>query len=57
MVALMERWEMADPAKVYERIEAARRRQAENSKEAREARARQELENLFKEKAGDKGSD
>jgi len=43
----MERWRMADPAKVYERIEAMRRRQAESSKEAREARARQELEALF----------
>lgn len=43
----MERWRFADPARVYERIEAQERRRAENSKEARQERARQELEALF----------
>lgn len=45
----MERWRMRDPALVYERIEAQERRRAENSKEARQERARQELEALFEE--------
>lgn len=57
VVALMERWRMGDPAKVYERIEAMERRRAENSREAREARAKQELEALFEEVSDDRSSD
>ncbi len=52
----MERWRMADPARVYERIEAQERRRAENSKEARQERARQGLEELFREAEHDESN-
>lgn len=45
---VVERWMMADPARVYERVETLGRRQAVNSKVAREERAKQELEALFR---------
>lgn len=42
-----ESWERRDPFEVYARRQARERRKAENSKEARAERARQELEALF----------
>ena len=45
----MERWRMGDPARVYERIEAQEQAKAARTPEAKQERARKELEELFKE--------
>src|SRR5690606_33655998 len=44
---VMERWRFADPARVYERIEAQERRRLARSKEAKQEAARQKLESVF----------
>ena len=43
----MERWRFADPARVYERIEAQERRKAERSRVGKQQRAKQGLQALF----------
>lgn len=50
MVALMERWEMADPERVLMRKQEMARQRAENIRESRQERARRELEALFEVK-------
>ena len=45
----MERWRFADPARVYERIEAQERRRAERSKEGRQEKAKAGLKALFED--------
>ena len=45
----MPRWMMADPAKVYERIEATEQARAARAPEAKSARAKEKLKSLFKE--------
>ena len=47
------RWMMADPSRVYERIEAMQQAQAARAPEAKQERARKELEELFKEPPSD----
>ena len=43
----MERWRFADPARVYERIEAQERQRMARTKEARQEAARQRMEAVF----------
>lgn len=45
----MPRWMMADPAKVYERIEEAEQAKAARSPQAKQDRAKEKLKSLFKE--------
>lgn len=47
----MERWQFADPARVYERMERQQQRRQENSKERKSMIAAQKLESLFEKPA------
>ena len=47
MGALLPKWAMGDPAKVYERLEGLRRRPPEPPRLTSQEQARQELEQLF----------
>lgn len=49
----MESWRYRDPAIVAERLEEMARKRAARTREARAEKARQELEKLFKERAGE----
>lgn len=49
MGTLLPKWAMGDPAKVYERLEALRRRPQEPPRLTRQEQARRELEQLFSE--------
>lgn len=48
-MADLPKWMMRDPALVYERIEAQEQAKAARTPEAKQERARKELEELFKE--------
>lgn len=49
----LESWKWRDPAKVYERIEAQELARVARTPEAKQERARRELEELFKEPPSD----
>jgi len=49
MSAELPRWMMADPAKVYERIEATEQAKAARSPQSKQDRAKEKLKSLFKE--------
>lgn len=49
----MEAWRYRDPALVYERIQEQERRRKAKNEQARQERAKQQLEELFKEPASE----
>ncbi|HWK70018.1 MAG TPA: hypothetical protein VNS29_04170 [Burkholderiaceae bacterium] len=49
MSAELPRWAMRDPARVYERIEAMEQAQAARTPEAKARRAKEQMNDLFKE--------